>query len=230
MIAPPDIADKLNARSRKALVGVHPDLVRVVELAAERCTVPIVVTEGRRDQERQAMLVAAGKSWTLNSRHLTGHAVDLVDADNFGYEAPDMEQIAQAMKDAAAELKVPIVWGGDWKSRDTPHFELCRRAYPANGVPATTRAMETAARVAKHGGTLAAGGAVLKTGVDAVVEHGLPAPPETAVKTIENAGKWIGTGKATKALGLDATAAPFALMMAAAIAAVWFLTRQRRSS
>lgn len=220
----------LNERSQKALIGVHPDLVRVVEAAAERCRVPIVVTEGRRDQARQAMLVSAGKSWTLNSRHLTGHAVDLVDADNYGYEAPDMDAIACAMKECAAELKIPIVWGGDWKSKDTPHFELCRRAYPANGVSTTTRVLETAANVAKNRGTIAAGGAVVVTGVDAVVEHGLPAPPETAVRTIENAGKWIGTGKATKALGIDATAAPFALMMAAAIAAVWFLTRQRRSS
>lgn len=230
MNIPPDITDKLNARSRKALVGVHPDLVRVVELAAERCSVPVVVTEGRRDQERQAMLVAAGKSQTLNSRHLTGHAVDLVDADNFGYEVPDMEAIAQAMKDAAAELRVPIVWGGDWKWRDTPHFELCRTAYPANGVSVATRAIETAGRVVKHRGTIGAGAVAVYTAADAVVEHGLPAPPATAVKTVENAGKWLSTGKAVKGLGLDATAAPFALMMAAAIAAVWFLTRQRRSS
>lgn len=219
----------LNERSRKCLVGVHPDLVRVVEAAAERCAIPIVVTEGRRDQARQAMLVSAGKSWTLNSRHLTGHAVDLVDADNYGYEAPDMDAIACAMKDAAAELKVPLVWGGDWKSKDTPHFELCRRAYPANGVSTTTRVLETAANVAKNRGTIAAGGAVVVTATDAVVTHGLPSPPETAVKTIESAGKWLGAGKAAKGLGVDAAAAPFALAMAAAIAVIWFLTRQRRA-
>lgn len=123
----------LNERSRNNLAGVHPDLVRVVELAASKCTVPMVVTEGLRTLERQKMLKAAGKSWTLNSRHLTGHAVDLVDADDFGYDVPDMSAIAKAMKEAAAECDVPIVWGGDWKSKDTPHFELDRRHYPAKG-------------------------------------------------------------------------------------------------
>ena len=114
----------LNERSRKALVGVHPDLVRVVELAAERCEVPIVVTEGLRNLDRQKELKAAGKSWTLDSRHLTGHAVDLVDADNYAYDIPDLDKIAAAMRAASDDLRVPIVWGGDWKSRDTPHFEL----------------------------------------------------------------------------------------------------------
>jgi peptidoglycan LD-endopeptidase CwlK len=35
------------------------------------------------------------------------------------------------MKQAAEELDVAIVWGGDWKSfPDGPHFELDRKAYP----------------------------------------------------------------------------------------------------
>ena len=35
--------------------------------------------------------------------------------------------IAKAMKAAAAELGVKIVWGGDWKAtKDRPHFELAR--------------------------------------------------------------------------------------------------------
>jgi peptidoglycan L-alanyl-D-glutamate endopeptidase CwlK len=35
------------------------------------------------------------------------------------------------MKQAATDLNVPIVWGGDWKSfRDGPHFELNRSKYP----------------------------------------------------------------------------------------------------
>jgi peptidoglycan L-alanyl-D-glutamate endopeptidase CwlK len=34
------------------------------------------------------------------------------------------------MKTAAAELGVAVVWGGDWKMRDGPHYELDRRKYP----------------------------------------------------------------------------------------------------
>lgn len=179
----------LNERSRSNLVGVHPDLVRVVELAAERCPVPIVVTEGLRTSERQAMLVSAGKSWTLNSRHLTGHAVDLVDADNFGYEAPDLALIASAMKSAATELGTPIVWGGDWKSKDTPHFELDRNAYPASGVPLGTMAGEVAGKIAKARVTI---GAAAATGAAAVSQMPaiVPAPPAGATETINNLAGW----------------------------------------
>src|SRR5690554_1494796 len=100
----------LNERTRKNLQGVHVDLVRVVERAAEISSVPIVVTVGLRNLDRQKQLVAAGKSWTRDSRHLTGHAIDVVDANDFTYDIPDMDHIATAMKQAAAELKVPIVW------------------------------------------------------------------------------------------------------------------------
>lgn len=187
----------INERSRKNLAGVHPDLVRVVELAAERCPVPMVVTEGLRSQARQAELKAAGKSWTLNSRHLTGHAVDIVDADDFGYDIPDLDKIAAAMREAAAECGVPIVWGGDWKSRDTPHFELDRKAYPASGVTMTTQIAETAGKVARARATIAAtvgtGAVVAKEAADAVAGIKAPLVPpvsEGIAQTVTNVAGW----------------------------------------
>ncbi len=66
----------LSERSLKNLTGVHPDLVRVIEFAAG-LGVSFIVTEGMRTIERQKQLLAAGKSRTLRSRHLSGHAVDL---------------------------------------------------------------------------------------------------------------------------------------------------------
>ena len=42
------------------------------------------------------------------------------------------EKMAKAMKKAAKELDISIVWGGDWKNfYDAPHFELDRKDYPA---------------------------------------------------------------------------------------------------
>lgn len=124
---------RLSSRSRSRLQGVHPDLVRVVERAIQLTRVDFMVTEGLRSIARQRELVAAGASRTMNSRHLTGHAVDI--AAMVGREVrwdwPLYPKIAAAFKQAAAELGVAIVWGGDWKSlRDGPHFELDRRAYP----------------------------------------------------------------------------------------------------
>ena len=124
---------KLGSRSKQRLNGVHPDLTKVVERAIQISAVDFTVLEGLRTPERQKVLMAAGASKTLNSRHITGHAVDLgawVD-DEVRWDWPLYNQIAKAMKEAAAELNVPIVWGGDWKTfKDGHHFELDRRKYP----------------------------------------------------------------------------------------------------
>jgi peptidoglycan L-alanyl-D-glutamate endopeptidase CwlK len=124
---------KLGTRSQMHLKGVHPDLVKVVERAIEITTVDFTVLEGLRDPMRQKRLVEAGASQTLNSRHITGHAVDLgawVD-DQVDWSWPLYHQIAAAMKTAAKELGVSTVWGGDWRTfKDGPHFELNRKEYP----------------------------------------------------------------------------------------------------
>ena len=124
---------KLGKRSIERLQGVHPDLVRVVERAIDLTTVDFTVLEGLRSPERQQTLVASGASQTLKSRHITGHAVDLgawVD-NQVDWSWPLYTKIANAMKAAANELGVAIVWGGDWRTfKDGPHFELDRRYYP----------------------------------------------------------------------------------------------------
>jgi peptidoglycan L-alanyl-D-glutamate endopeptidase CwlK len=124
---------KLSQRSKDRLKGVHPDLVKVVEHAIEITTVDFAVLEGLRTPERQKVLKDAGASQTLNSRHITGHAVDLgawVDGE-VRWDWPLYNQISKAMKAAAAELSIPIEWGGDWRTfKDGPHFQLPRKEYP----------------------------------------------------------------------------------------------------
>lgn len=124
---------KLSKRSLSRLEGVHKDLVQVVKLAIELTEVDFGVTEGVRTIERQRELYAKGASKTMNSRHLTGHAVDLVAyiGSEVRWDWPLYHKIADAMKRAAKSLGVPIVWGGDWASfKDGPHFELDRKTYP----------------------------------------------------------------------------------------------------
>ena len=122
----------LTARDRQRLEGVHADLVRVVEAARQK--VPFIVVEGLRTRERQQQLVSKGASQTMNSRHLTGHAVDLaptLDGD-VRWDWPLFYPMAAAMQDAVNALGVAIVWGGTWpKFKDGPHFELDRKRYPA---------------------------------------------------------------------------------------------------
>ena len=121
---------QLGKKSKKKLEGVHPDLVKVVERAIEITEQDFTVLEGLRDIERQRELVNKGKSTTMNSRHLTGHAVDLAPWP-ISWEWEGFYPIADAMKTSADELGVSLEWGGDWKSfPDGPHFQLSRKAYP----------------------------------------------------------------------------------------------------
>lgn len=123
---------KLSKRSRDNLRGVHPDLIKVVERALEITPVDFAVIEGLRSVTRQKELYEAGASRTMNSRHLTGHAVDLAAYVNgIRWDWPLYDAIAVAMKQAAKEMGIAIVWGGRWQTfRDGPHFELDRRVYP----------------------------------------------------------------------------------------------------
>jgi len=124
----------LGSRSKKRLEGVHPDLVRVVERAIELTEVDFTVLEGMRTVARQKKLVAKGASTTMNSRHLTGHAVDIGAwvGGTVRWDWPLYYKLAEAMKQAAKELNVDLEWGGDWKSfKDGPHYQLSWAAYPA---------------------------------------------------------------------------------------------------
>ena len=148
----------LSQRSMQNLSGVHPDLIAVVKRAIQITEQDFSVIEGVRNINRQRELVAKGASKTMNSRHLTGHAVDLAPYPlNWDWEY--FYPIADAMKQAAEELDVDLEWGGAWHISpfyswkglaedaandyiekrqsqgkeafpDGPHFQLSRKAYP----------------------------------------------------------------------------------------------------
>jgi peptidoglycan L-alanyl-D-glutamate endopeptidase CwlK len=121
---------QLGTRSRQRLSGVHPDLVAVVKRAIQITEQDFAVLEGIRNINRQRDLFKAGKSTTMNSRHLTGHAVDLAPWP-ISWEWEGFYPIADAMKQAAEELDIDLEWGGDWKNfPDGPHFQLSRKTYP----------------------------------------------------------------------------------------------------
>lgn len=143
--------------SERRLVGVHPDLVRVVRFAAGITEVAFIVTEGLRTLERQKELLAAGASTTLRSRHLTGHAVDLgaMVAGKLRWDWPLYQRLGAIVKAAAEEVGVTIEWGGDWVTfKDGPHFQLPWSAYPvvAGGLPLPPAPVPPANSVAFGGG------------------------------------------------------------------------------
>ena len=120
---------RLSKRSYSNLTGVKAELVHVVCKAIEITEVDFVVIEGLRSKERQQELFNKGKSQTMNSRHLTGEAVDLAAFVNgsVSWDLKYYRKIADAMLESAGKLGLNIEWGGNWMTfKDGPHFQLKR--------------------------------------------------------------------------------------------------------
>lgn len=123
---------KFGAKSLEKLSTVHPDLQRLFKEVITNSPYDFSITEGVRSLERQKELYDAKKSTTMNSRHLTGKAVDIaviVDG-KITWDIRTYKAVADHIKAIAKLMQIPIVWGGDWKSFvDGPHFELDKKVY-----------------------------------------------------------------------------------------------------
>jgi peptidoglycan L-alanyl-D-glutamate endopeptidase CwlK len=134
----------MNNRSYTRLEKAHPLLQALFIEAAKECPVEIEVGEVARSEARQRELVAAGASWTMNSRHRpkvpadpqyprvpVSHAVDFICyvGGKVRWDWPLYSKAAAHIKQVAKDMNIDIVWGGDWKQRDGPHIELKRSTY-----------------------------------------------------------------------------------------------------
>ena len=119
------MAFELSSRSIDRLIGVDQDIVKVVMRAIEITNVDFGVTEGLRTLQKQKEYVARGVSKTLKSKHLDGEAVDLVAylGSRISWEISLYDNIADAMKQAAIELDIPIRWGAAWHIPDIRQYD-----------------------------------------------------------------------------------------------------------
>lgn len=182
---------ELEALSRSRIRRIHPDLIAIVEETQRRLPFKIRVPGdgGWRTKAQQKSLVARGLSWTMDSKHRTGHAVDLVALIDKGrknrkgepildaaWTNPHARTVAEMMKAVADERGIDLTWGGDWKKRDTPHFELSWDDYPKadtswHALPAKTVLKKSR----KH---RAAGWSKLGMGITGGITAGWPAIKE----------------------------------------------------
>ena len=129
-----------NQRSLNNLKGVHPDLITVLDTAIRNSPIEFTITEGVRTVERQQELYAQGR--TTSGKIVTN--VDGINkksnhqpkADGYGYavdlyanpinvnDTKNITIVANHIKATAQKLGMRIKWGGDWKMKDYPHFEL----------------------------------------------------------------------------------------------------------
>lgn len=97
-----------------------------------RCTeaqIPVLIVNTRRTPEEQRQNIANGVSWTKNSKHLTGDAIDIVPFALYTI-APGGDKLQWDAKDPIWQTIGPIGealglrWGGRWTVRDMTHFEF----------------------------------------------------------------------------------------------------------
>ena len=140
----------MDTRGTLILKSVDHRLSDIIYVASEICKIPMLITEGLRTLERQKLLVSQGRSKTMNSKHLTGLAVDIVPIidgmdvwsyldgkplDSRAREA--FRTIRNSIFEAAETLHLHVRWGNDWDGdgievgpdpdesfEDWPHYEL----------------------------------------------------------------------------------------------------------
>lgn len=151
------MAHRFSSRSLQNLATVHPTLQNLAHRALQLSPVDFTVIQGLRTRDEQAKLYGQGRTaaqmkamglpihyarpnaakvtWTMNSNHMSGRALDFAPwVPGRGLVLParptsaDIElfrDVANAFKRAAMELCVVIEWGGDWKkTKDFPHIEM----------------------------------------------------------------------------------------------------------
>ena len=98
---------KLSQRSLDKLEGVHPDMVKCVTSAINYSKVDFGVICGMRSEAEQRELVQKGASKTMKSKHLIGHAVDLMAyvGSRASWELNLYDDIADAMAKAAPSAR-----------------------------------------------------------------------------------------------------------------------------
>jgi peptidoglycan L-alanyl-D-glutamate endopeptidase CwlK len=109
--------------SSRKIDDLVPALVALYYKFADECDrqgLQFIVTCTKRLRAEQKALVASGASKTMNSKHLTGKAFDIAVMKNgkVSWVFDDYKPYGKIGEDLGLE------WGGSWKFRDGPHFQL----------------------------------------------------------------------------------------------------------
>ena len=133
----------LSKRSLDTMVGVNPDLVRVIKAAINDSPYDFMVTQGVRSAKYQNELYQQGRTvsglkvtnadgYIKKSNHQMkvdgyGYAIDFVVMNgkvlDWDTEAK-YEAVAKHILEVGHKLGVNLEWGGNWKFRDYPHIQI----------------------------------------------------------------------------------------------------------
>ena len=133
---------KFSQKSLKKLQTVHPDLQRLFLKVVKNfdCT----VTSGLRTAQEQNDLYKKGRAVVDNclqivnkaevvtyadgyekkSNHQGGMAVDVVPYPTMWEDVDMLKKLGGYVKSVARDMGIDIEWGGSWKWKDYPHYQL----------------------------------------------------------------------------------------------------------
>jgi peptidoglycan L-alanyl-D-glutamate endopeptidase CwlK len=116
---------KFSQRSLNNMKGVDKRLVAVATLAIKKTSLDFGVICGLRTLDEQRALVKRGASQTMKSKHLEGHAIDLMAyiGSRASWELNLYDDIADAMAEAARDVGVSIRWGAAWTVPNISNFD-----------------------------------------------------------------------------------------------------------
>jgi len=105
----------LSRISLRNLATVNPKLQLLCAEAIKETPIDFRVTEGLRSLSRQKHMVEIKASKTMDSKHLTGDAVDIVPWDGGPrWEWPLIYRLAEHIRKIAVINSISLHWGGVW--------------------------------------------------------------------------------------------------------------------
>lgn len=118
---------KFGKRSRKELATAHPDLQRLFNEVVKMFDCAVICGHrGKADQEK-AFAGGFSKVQWPKSKHnqVPARAVDVVPWPSGFKDEEEFYKLAGFVKGIAAQMKINVQWGGDWKKfRDLPHWQI----------------------------------------------------------------------------------------------------------
>lgn len=139
---------KLSKRSLDRLDGVHPLLIELVQEAIKESPHDFGIPRdgGLRTTQRQQELYAIGRTIEMGRKPVTkvdgvnrksrhqmksdghGHAFDiyiyLADQKRASWDVDMLTEVAIHILKVAQRMEIALEWGGNWKWKDLPHFQL----------------------------------------------------------------------------------------------------------
>lgn len=116
--------------SKARLVTCDERLERLMNEVIKRIDFTVVCGfRGPKDQDEAYLMKRSKLRWP-DSKHnrRPSLAVDIAPCDDNGIilwnSIPAFKRLAEIVMDESRKLGIPVVWGGSWKWKDYPHWEL----------------------------------------------------------------------------------------------------------